>query len=99
QQYFDGNFALLSRWLGTPLNFQKVQHLLLGQALYPLDKNAYELTVKDNGYQLTSLTNSLIAKLFLVDKTHFRLKGQQFKRANAQESITISYPEYQRKEN
>lgn len=99
QQYFDGNFALLSRWLGTPLNFQKVQHLLLGQALYPLDRNGYDLAAKDNGYQLKSLDSKSIVKLFLIDKTHFRLKGQQFKRPNTPESITISYPEYQHAEN
>ena len=32
-QYFEGNYAVLSRWLGTELDFKKVQNMLLGEAL------------------------------------------------------------------
>ena len=32
-EYFDGDFTYLSRLLGTELNFEKVQNVLLGQAL------------------------------------------------------------------
>lgn len=31
--YFEGNFNLLSNWLGTELDFNKVQNLLIGNAI------------------------------------------------------------------
>ena len=36
--YFDGNFSLLSKWLGTELDYDKVQNILLGQAILNLKK-------------------------------------------------------------
>jgi len=31
--FFDGDFSLLSEWLGTELDYEKVQNILLGQAV------------------------------------------------------------------
>ena len=42
-QYFDGNFALLSDFLGTQIDFEKAQAILLGQSIFELNKS--ELTV------------------------------------------------------
>ncbi len=50
--YFDGDFRLLSDLLGTPLDFQKVQNLLLGQTIYDLREERYQLTESARGYQL-----------------------------------------------
>jgi hypothetical protein len=31
--YFEGDFSSLSQWLGTDLDYSKIQNLLLGQAM------------------------------------------------------------------
>ena len=36
--YFEGDFSLLSKWLKTELDFDKVQNILLGQAVLNLKK-------------------------------------------------------------
>jgi hypothetical protein len=31
--YFEGDFSALSQWLGTDLDYNKIQNMLLGEAL------------------------------------------------------------------
>jgi Domain of unknown function (DUF4292) len=50
--YFDGDFALISNWLGTDLNFEKTQAILLGQSIFGLDKATYKASVSENRYKL-----------------------------------------------
>ena len=37
--YFEGDFSMLSNWLGTDLDFNKVQNLFLGKAIDDLTKD------------------------------------------------------------
>ena len=39
--YYDGDFTSLSKWLGTELDYSKVQNLLVGEALDDLRKGKY----------------------------------------------------------
>src|SRR5690606_14237698 len=39
--YFEGDFTLLGEWLGTPINFQQAQNLLLGQSIFDLNASQY----------------------------------------------------------
>jgi hypothetical protein len=32
--YFEGDFSALSQWLGTDLDFNKIQNMLLGEAAH-----------------------------------------------------------------
>lgn len=96
--YFDGDFSLLSNWLGTDLDFEKVQDLLIGQAIYNLKDGTYNLETTEKGYRLLDLDASQIVKLFLIDKSNFRLVGQQFTREQNHQSVTVSYPKYQEKD-
>jgi hypothetical protein len=45
--YFDGDFKALSQWLGTDLDFQKIQNMLLGQSFDPLKKGNYKVTLEE----------------------------------------------------
>lgn len=95
-QYFDGDFSLLSDLLGTPLDFEKVQNLLLGQTIYDLREERYKLTESGQGYQLVPETAGFIKKLFLLDAGHYKTKAQQIAQESAMRSATVTYPEYQR---
>lgn len=93
--YFDGDFSLLSRLLGTPLDFQKVQNLLIGQTIYDLRTGGYKLTESARGYQLEPSAEDFIQKMFLLDTKNFRTVAQQLSQVGKARSVTVTYPEYQ----
>ncbi|GAB2762747.1 DUF4292 domain-containing protein [Actinomadura fibrosa] len=94
--YFDGDFRLLSHWLGTPLDFQKVQNLLLGQTIYDLRKERYKLTESVRGYQLEPADPGFLKKLFLLDAANYKALAQQIGQKVENRSVTVTYPEYQK---
>ncbi|MDR6299855.1 DUF4292 domain-containing protein [Mesonia maritima] len=93
--YFDGDFSLLSKWLGTDLDFKKVQNLLIGQAIYNLNAEPYKVENTDQGVRLASKNNSEVAKFILLNPVNFRVKAQQLVREKENQSVTVSYPEYE----
>lgn len=93
--YFDGDFSLLSKWLGTDLDFQKVQNLLIGQAIYDLADGNYELQTTPESFRLTSAPSELIKKAFMLSAENYRITGEQLVRDKNNQSVTIGYPEYQ----
>ena len=94
--YFDGDFRLLSDLLGTPLDFQKVQNLLLGQTIYDLRKERYVLTESARGYQLKPEDEAFLKKLFLLDAGNFKAVAQQIGHEAENRSVTVTYPNYQK---
>lgn len=94
--YFDGDFRLLSDLLGTPLDYQKIQNLLLGQAIYDLREERYKLSESSRGYQLQPSAETFLKKLFLLDAGNYKTLAQQIGEANSNRSVTITYPEYQK---
>jgi hypothetical protein len=95
--YFDGDYRLLSKWLGTPLDFDKLQNLLTGQAIYDLRTDRYKLTESIQGYQLVpSLELGIIKKIFLLDSESFKTIAQQLSQEKENRNVTVTYPKYQR---
>src|SRR5690554_6487537 len=45
KSYFEGDYGLISDWLGVDLNFQQAQALLLGQATVNLKPNAVHQSI------------------------------------------------------
>lgn len=93
--YFVGDFRLLSDWLGTKLDFEKLQNLLTGQTIYELKNENYEMEKKVNGYEFRSEKGELLTKLFLLNPKTFKAEAQQLIREDKSQSLTITYPEYQ----
>lgn len=95
--YFDGDFTLLSDFLGTELDFQKVQNLLIGNALYNLKKERFESQIQDKTYALTPKRDfELFKRLFMLDAFHFKVKEQRLEQTAEQRLLTIAYPKYQK---
>jgi outer membrane biogenesis lipoprotein LolB len=94
--YFDGDYRLVSNWLGTPLDYEKLQNLLLGQAIYDLRNEKYKLTESTRGYQLVpSRELDAIKKMFLLDPRNFMAIAQQLSQEKENRNVTVSYPKYQ----
>lgn len=94
--YFRGDYAVLSRWLGTDLDFAKVQNMLIGEALDDLTKGSYKSSVEEGQYKLLGKDNSGIIKEFLFEGANYLLKKQHIEQGGQQpRSLDIAYPSHQ----
>jgi len=94
--YFDGDFSLLSKWLGTELDYEKVQNILLGQAVLNLKKGKYNSNILNNSYQLIpKKDDELFGILFFMNPDNFKLNKQEIRHPENDEFLRVSYPKYQ----
>ena len=95
--YFEGDFKYLSDLLGTDLDFQKVQNLLLGEALFGLKDGAFEVTVNEKEYVVAPKEQKALFELFyLIDPSHFKITSQQISQPQEQRLLQIDYKSYQK---
>jgi hypothetical protein len=93
--YFDGDFSLLSNWLGTELDFKKVQNLLLGQAILNLKNEKFLIDLQKDKYQLTpKKENDLFSILFLINPGNFKINSQEISQKEEKRTLTINYNNY-----
>ncbi|WP_456463396.1 DUF4292 domain-containing protein [Lutibacter sp.] len=93
--YFNGDFSLLSKWLGTELDYKKIQNILLGQAVLNLKKEKYNSKINRNLYQLTPRKkNELFGILFFINPTNFKLNKQEIYNSKKRQLLSVSYPNY-----
>lgn len=93
--YFDGDFSLLSKFLGTELDYDKVQNILLGQAVLNLKKGKYDSELFNNSYQLAPREqNELFGILFFLNPDNFKLKRQEIRNDENNQVLLVSYPNY-----
>ena len=75
--YFDGDFAMLSRWLGTDLSYQKVEALLLGQVDWQA-ANKGELTATDKQWEVKWKENPTTEGSYLWNALNAVLVQQKY---------------------
>ena len=98
-EYFDGDFAYLSDLLGTELDFQRVQNLLLGQALFDLREERYEAYANDDTYELKpEKPADLFKLLFQIEPKNFKMATQQLSQPWKKRLLEIHYKNYQEKD-
>ena len=92
KKYFDGDYELLSRWLGTELDYSKVQNMLIGRAMDNLKEGNYKAGLEGGLYKLSSQKGD-IPKLFLFDGANYLLKDQVISQQGAEpRSVNVAYP-------
>lgn len=94
--YFEGDFSTLSKWLGTDLDFNKVQNLLIGQAMDDLTKGKYQDSLVDQSYRLEDLSTNTTKKFFFFDKDSFLLKKQEISQTVKNREIEVLYSDYKK---
>lgn len=92
--YFEGDYAMLSRWLGTDLDFEKVQNMLIGQAMDDLHKASYTATVDKKYYKLERSDPGNTQKFFYFEGENYLIKKQEISQPSQQRDLTVSYPGY-----
>lgn len=96
-EYFDGDFTYLSNLLGTELDFEQVQNLLLGQAIFDLKDDKYEVAVADDTYRLKPKKVAELFKiLFEVEPKNFKMATQQLSQPLKKRLLQVNYKNYQK---
>lgn len=98
-KYFDGDYQILSDLLGTQLDFQKVQSMLLGQAIDNLARGNYNVVQEGDAPKLEENTNENFKKSFVFDPMGFWLKKQEVKQITPERTFIANYSDYKMFEN
>ena len=92
--YFEGDFSMLSNWLGTDLDFNKVQNLFLGKAIDDLTKDRWISEVVDKMFKLSSPTDVDVSQEFYFEGANYLLKKETIKQVSQNRNLEIRYPSY-----
>ncbi|MEY8849415.1 DUF4292 domain-containing protein [Psychroserpens sp. XS_ASV72] len=95
-QFFKGDYKLLSNLLGVELNYEKVQSLLLGEAMFDLKDGKYVASTSENSYVLQPEEQSALLELFLLmNPSHFKMDSQQLMQPLKKRFLQVDYLAYQ----
>ncbi|WP_262420232.1 DUF4292 domain-containing protein [Flagellimonas meishanensis] len=91
-EYFDGDFSYLSSLLGTELDFEKVQNMLLGNAVFDLRKEKYTSDISQGNYQLKPKNADMLFKtLFQLEPKSFKIAMQQISQPETYKELNAKY--------
>ena len=93
-KYLEGNFSALSQWLGTDLDFQKVQNMFIGQALDDLKTINYTSTIEDKLYKLENDSDANIRKTYFFEADNFLIKKEEITQKTQERMLQIVYPNH-----
>ncbi|HBK82562.1 MAG TPA: DUF4292 domain-containing protein [Flavobacterium sp.] len=97
--YFDGDYALISNWLGTNLDFQKIQNLLLGKAMGDINSEKFMISFIDNLCLVSEKNIEAISKQYTFDNTSFLLKQTVINQIAKNRTLDIKYLSHELFEN
>ena len=97
--YFDGNYSILTKMIGTDLDFQKVQNLLLGRPIDDLTKEVFIAEIVANLFQLKSKKQADIEKLFRFETANYLLKEQFINQISKNRNVLVTYPSFTNQDN
>lgn len=93
-KYFEGDFQTLSKWLGSDLDYLKIQNLLVGQPLDDLKRGKYTNSIVDKLYRLFT-TENRIEKTYFFEAERFLLKKQELSQPEKRRVLSVEYPNFQ----
>lgn len=94
--YFEGDFLLLSDFLGTEVDFGAIQNLLVGQTILSLKDKKQTSIVDGESYLLEPKSQeALFDILFWLNPINFKVNKQEVRQVDAQKRLTVVYAEYQ----
>ena len=91
--YFEGDFSALSQWLGTDLDYSKIQNLLVGEALDDLKKGKYTETLVEQLYRLDDAMVANTKKTFYINGADFTVNKQEITQTAESRMIQVAYAE------
>lgn len=89
--YYEGDFSALSQLLGTDLDFEKVQNMLLGRAIDNLNEGKYSETFANQVYRLDEESDGNTKKSFYIDGNNFTINKQEITQTKEERMIQVVY--------
>lgn len=97
RSFFDGDFKLISNWMGTDFDFNMVQNLFYGDALLTMKRKQLQGEIDQNNYKLSLKQKETIFQLlYWVDPTHFKLTKEEIYHLQKSQKLTILYKDFQK---
>jgi|SRR5690625_32725 len=97
KSYFEGDYALISDWLGVDIDFQQAQALLLGQATVELKPNALNKSISDNKYILEPNNHDISYRQSLaIYPSNFKIANHTIEKFGQKRIFTLDYGGYQK---
>ena len=93
-KFFEGDYKTLSNWLGTDLDFKKIENMLLGQSIDDLTKGKYTLKTEQNNIELEDVSATNFTKKWLFDNSNFTLKNQEISQKSPERKLIVNYLNY-----
>ena len=95
-EYFDGDYSYLSQLLGSEVDFEKLQNILLGQSLLELEGRNYDLGYTAEAYELKPKASLELYKFLLkIEPRHFRIASQELAQPERKRMMEVRYERYQ----
>lgn len=94
-KYFEGDYAGLSKWLGTDLDYQKVQNLLIGKAIDDLHKGKFIVSIMEKLYKLQSNVGNS-ENSFYFEGDNFLVKRQEINQPSLDRTLQVVYPDFKK---
>ena len=93
---FEGDFEALSAYLGTPIDFNMLQNVLIGASAVDLKSQRFKLDTQEGVYRLKPQKAMAIFKLFVdLDPITYKVVQAQISQSSEESSLNISYPTYE----
>lgn len=93
--FYDGDFEFISNFLGTNLDYNQIENLLLGTSIFNLAEEELTTKVEDGVYKLYKGTNDL-SLVFVLDELA-RMKQEVIQQKGSNDRLVIDYLSYQTK--
>ncbi len=94
--YFEGDYSLINNLLGTEVDFNRLQNILLGQLLDSKNDKTMIATIEDGMHKLTPIEKNEIESVYFFEDKNALLKKEAITDYFTDRSLTISYPNYQK---
>lgn len=96
KEYFDGDFSLISKLLGTPLSFKQLQSVLLGESMFTLESSYYNKEILSDGYLLYPEQQPDESEHYItINPSNFKIKTQEISQSSLNRVLSIDYTSYQ----
>jgi opacity protein-like surface antigen len=90
-EYFEGDYSGLSQFLGTDLDFNKIQNLVLGRAMDDLKTGNYTQSYADGIFRLDDVLESNTKKSFYFDSNTFLIQKQEITQTKENRMMQVAY--------